>query len=509
MTLRQMLKRVHIVPRKLTAREIALSGVMAAVMAISAFIPVTVVAGVGKVISAAVMLEPLIGVLLGPVLGTYAAAGGAIVGQFIPPQSAIFGPFSFIPPTVGAATAGLLAHRRWKAASGVMVAVLLLWYSTSIGRQLYYYPYMPLIFLGFVLLFRSNLGEWIHVKYDEIVGFRGAGIKIMMIGLFFVGLAQAMFVIYERSVFTVGIVFSALEGVLFFGYVLTEDALLKRSSAAGFFVGAALLFCGVLVGDFPLILSVPVVLFCMTLSFLALILLGYESFNSVFLISFVVFGISAITYVLQGVTDVEGTQRVLQILSYILVITGIFLFLLVHLQDIQPLKKWSGILTCSAGFFGIMQQVLLLSSDSQIIKRELLQLGESIPFSTSVLGSELHITSVFDYYTKKVFPVYMEHTGLFLIFVALLIIGLSFFLNISLEKLTVAYFIIAGAAVLSDLMIGNFLAIQILELKAGMFKAFLFIYPVERMFMAFFATIFGVGVFIPLKKYGIINLIRR
>jgi hypothetical protein len=82
-------------------------------------------------------------------------------------------------------------------------------------------------------------------------------------------------------------------------------------------------------------------------------------------------------------------------------------------------------------------------------------------------------------------------------------------LNVSLEKLTVAYFIIAGAAVLSDLMIGNFLAIQILELKAGMFKAFLFIYPVERMFMAFFATIFGVGVFIPLKKYGIINLIRR
>ncbi len=499
------MSKVHVVPKKLTAKEIASCGVMAAVMAVAAFIPVTVVAGVGKVISAAVMLEPLIGVLLGPVLGTYAAAGGAVVGQFIAPQGAIFGPLTFIPPTVGTLTAGLLAHKHWKAASGVMITGLLLWYSTSIGRELYYYPYMPLLFLGLVLLFRSNLGEWIHVKYKEIVGFQGTGIKIMVTGLLLIVCAFTVFSVYGRDVLTLGVLSSAAAGALLLGYVLKADVLLKKLSVTAFLSGAILFGISIFTSEFHFIFSITVVFLCITFFLLGLLLLEYESVKNVFLLTFVLFGMSASIFVVQ-LTGSE-IQILLQKISYILVIAGIILFSFIHFQG-NPLKKWSGVTLFTGGLLGVIQQVLLFSLDSQVIKKELLQL-ESVPFSTFIFGREFSVTSVLDYYTKKVFPVYVYHIGVFLIFVALLIIGISFLLNVSLEKLSVAYFIIAGAAVLSDLMIGNFLAIQVLELNTGIFKAFLFIYPVERMFMAFFATIFGIGVFIPLKRYGINNLIRR
>lgn len=512
MTLRDRVKgTLHVfVPRKLTAKEIAFSGVMAAVMAVAAFIPVTVVAGVGKVISAAVMLEPLLGVLLGPVLGTYSAAAGAFAGQILAPQGAIFGLLTFIPPTVGAAAAGFLAHKHWKAACGIMAGVLLLWYSTSIGRELYYYPYMPLIFLGLALLFRGHLGEWIHVKYNEIVGFRGAGIRVMMAGLFLIVIAFFVITLIFRELYSLGVVSTALAVMGYLGFQLRENDLYEKCSALAFVAGGILLFVGIAMTYRSSLFTVTGGLLCITFVFLALHLSGHE-YNSAFLFSFALFGVAAGITLVRGMPEITAdafSQILLQRITYALVIVGIFLFLLVHLQNKIQLRKWSGLTLFLGGFIGLIQQFLLLSLNFQVIRRELLRLDELLPFTTSVLEKEVHVTSVLDYYTKKVFPVYVGHTGWFLIFLALIILGISFFLNISLEKLSVAYFIISGFAVLSDLMIGNFLAIQVLELKAGMFKAFLFIYPVERIFMALFATIFGVGVIIPLKKFGL-SLIRR
>ncbi|MBU7027456.1 MAG: hypothetical protein HXS48_11020 [Theionarchaea archaeon] len=512
MTLRErvMDKLRMLAPRKLSAKEIALSGVMAAVMAVAAFIPVTVVAGVGKVISAAVMLEPLVGVLLGPILGTYAAAAGAFVGQVLAPHGAIFGLLTFIPPTVGAATAGLLAHKHWKAASGVMVAVLLLWYSTSIGRELYYYPYMPLIFLGLALLFRGHLGEWIHVKYDEIIGFGRAGIRVMVVGIALVIAAEVVVFAGTADIVIGGVTISAAALVVLLCSLLKENDFLRKSSGVLFIAGGIVIVLGIAVQYGVYLTTVTAVLYCVAVFFLGLTFLGYR-YSRRFVESFVLFGVAALILMIRSakVQDDYLLQILFEKISYALLIVGCILFSAVHFQDRLSLKKWSGLTLFLAGFAGLIQRFLLLSLESQVIRKELLRLEELIPFSTSVLGKEIDITSVFDYYTKNVFPVYAGHIGWFLIFVAIIILGVSFFLNISLEKLSVAYFVISGFAVLSDLMIGNFLAVQVLELNVGIFKAFLFIYPVERMFMAFFATIFGVGVIIPLKRYGLTNLIRR
>ncbi len=509
MTLRERVihKLSFLIPRKLSSKEIAFTGVMAAVMAVAAFIPVTVVAGVGKVISAAVMLEPLIGVLLGPVLGTYSAAAGAFAGQILAPQGAIFGLLTFIPPTVGAAAAGLLAYKKWKAACGVMGLVLLLWYSTSIGRELYYYPYLPLIFLGLALVFRGHLGEWIHVKYSEIIGFRGAGITLMIGGLFLVSVAWVVIFGVLKEVYMLGITSCAMAVLFLLGFVVKENSIFKKFSALTFLVGGALLVWG-LAHSGQLVITA--ILLFVSLFFLVLVFFGYTICRKAFVLSLVVFGISAGILMVNGLpahTDDGFLPFLLQRISYALVIAGCVLFSTVYFGT-SSLKKWSGITLFLAGFTGLIQQFLLLSVDSQIIRRELLRLNE-LPFSTSILGRETDIATGFQYYTQKVFPVYVDHSGWFLIFIAVAILGTSFLLNISLEKLSIAYFIISGFAVLADLMIGNFLAIQVLELKAGIFKAFLFIYPVERIFMALFATIFGVGVFLPLKKYGLNQLIRR
>ncbi len=489
-------------PRKLTAREIALSGVMAALMAVAAFIPVTVVVGVGKVISAAVILEPLIGVILGPVLGTYAAATGAFVGQIVAPQGNIFHYLTFVPPTVGAATAGLLAHNRWKSASGIMVIVLLLWYFTSVGRELPSYPYMPAVFLLFVVVFRQHLGEWIHGECQEIVGFEKTGAMVMAAGLSAFAAAQAVLFFRFREVFIAGILTSVVAVIVLISFLSKGAIVLKKVSVLGFFVGGVLVLS--LVRDDNLIQSITAVLLCVTFFFFALTLLGC-AFSKIFLFSFALFGISAAIFMASGITD--NYQILLRKITFSLILSGMFLFSLLHFQK-KSLRRWSGLLFFLAGCTGLVQQLLLLSADSQLIKRELINLGE-IPFSTSVLGRELEITSVSSYYLEKAFPVYMGHLGFFLIFAALIILGVSFLLNVSVEKLAVAYFIISGCAVFSDLMVGNFLAIYILGLKTGMFKAYLFIYPVERILMAFFSTVFGIGVLVPLKKYGLNNVFRR
>ena len=383
-----------------------------------------------------------------------------------------------------------------------MGAVILLWYTTSIGRQLYYYPYMPLLFLGLVLLFRTNLSEWIHVKYNEVLGFKGKGIGILIAGLSVLVIAYIGVFIITQEVYRLGVISGAVALILLLLFITKDDIQVKKGSAVAFAAAGILLIMSA-VQPSHVIFTLTLFFMGSTLVLLALILLEYSSRYEPFLISLVISGILGVMSMLQA-----DEILILQISSYGLIIAGVVLFILVYAYHTKSLKKWSGMTLFAGGVTGVLQQILLLSSDSQLIKRELIQV-ETLPFLTTISGKEIEISSVLDFYTKKVVITYSEHVSLFLIFIALMAVGISLFMNVSVEKLAVAYFVISGFAVLSDLMIGNFLAIHVLDLSAGIFKAFLFIYPVERMFMAFFATIFGVGVIIPLKKYGIINLIRR
>lgn len=89
----------------------------AAVVALASYVPIFPVVGLGATITAGMMIVPLIGVLLGPLLGTLAVIIGALLGQLIAPYGAIFGPITFIVPSICALVSGLIAHGKWRKVS--------------------------------------------------------------------------------------------------------------------------------------------------------------------------------------------------------------------------------------------------------------------------------------------------------------------------------------------------------------------------------------------------------
>ena len=143
-----------------TQQKIAVSGVMAALIIMAGFFPAVPLFGMGKVITVGAVIIPIIGILLGPVIGGYAALVGALIGQTIAPYGAVFGFLTFIPPTLGAVIAGLLSHKKWKYAVLLMGSLVLLWYGTGVGVQLFYFPYLHLLAVLIILLWRERLSRF-------------------------------------------------------------------------------------------------------------------------------------------------------------------------------------------------------------------------------------------------------------------------------------------------------------------------------------------------------------
>ncbi|MEA1994435.1 MAG: ECF transporter S component [Euryarchaeota archaeon] len=142
-----------------TQHKIAYAGVMAALMAVAGFFPAIPLFGLGKAITLGAIVMPMIGVLLGPFIGGYAALVGALIGETIAPYGAVFGFLTFIPPTLGAISAGLLSHKKWKYAFLLLGSLVLLWYCTDVGRAIYYFPYLHLFALLLILLFGRKLSD--------------------------------------------------------------------------------------------------------------------------------------------------------------------------------------------------------------------------------------------------------------------------------------------------------------------------------------------------------------
>lgn len=72
-----------------------------------------IIGAVGKSISLAAIVAPLIGIILGPWLGTVAVTLGGVVGASVA-QIGPFGPLSFLPWTAAALGSGLLYNRKWR-----------------------------------------------------------------------------------------------------------------------------------------------------------------------------------------------------------------------------------------------------------------------------------------------------------------------------------------------------------------------------------------------------------
>jgi hypothetical protein len=130
---------------KLSAVDVALMSVFAALQASFAIIPFTITVGVSGQITLGVIGGSLIGILLGPVIGGLAVLIGSIVGVFLNPAGALFGILTVIPPFFGAFGAGCVKIKRGYIAGAVILASLLVFYAHPFGREAFIYPWLHIV----------------------------------------------------------------------------------------------------------------------------------------------------------------------------------------------------------------------------------------------------------------------------------------------------------------------------------------------------------------------------
>ena len=142
----------------------AVIAVWAALVASGYLLPSIPITGTGSFFSLSSALNPLSGILFGPLAGALCSAAGGFAGNLIAPHTAWMGPFTFIIGTVTAFTTGCIAWGDFPPVSinknggfifngGIIVYVIgtILWFTQEIGRSVFIFP---LVFygIGFVFL---------------------------------------------------------------------------------------------------------------------------------------------------------------------------------------------------------------------------------------------------------------------------------------------------------------------------------------------------------------------
>ena len=115
----------------LTARNVALVAIFAALYYVLSLIaPINIPTGVGNLqISFAALIASVIGLVLGPYLGTASAFLGAFVAWVLPPSGGnLFGLPFLLSPAFNALVTGLIFYKKWKfgfAVFGVLIVAFL------------------------------------------------------------------------------------------------------------------------------------------------------------------------------------------------------------------------------------------------------------------------------------------------------------------------------------------------------------------------------------------------
>ncbi|MGQ9513641.1 MAG: hypothetical protein ACUVTL_01080 [Thermoproteota archaeon] len=128
--------------------SLALMGTFAAMYAVLGFIPAFKILGGQGFISASAFISPVVGLILGPVMGATSMVIGGVISTMLNLGAAPLGFFSFIPGAVCAFCAGLIAKE--KALVGALIisalVVLFLVYPDNNVQPIYpYYVWLHLV----------------------------------------------------------------------------------------------------------------------------------------------------------------------------------------------------------------------------------------------------------------------------------------------------------------------------------------------------------------------------
>jgi len=136
------------------AVSLTLMAAFAAIYAVLSLIPAFKILGGSGFISVSRFVSPVVGLILGPIMGAASVAMGGVLGIMINPASATLGFFSFIPATVCAFSSGMIRMgKSWIAASilGALVVAFLAYPPNNIQPIFPYYVWIHLVAL-FILI---------------------------------------------------------------------------------------------------------------------------------------------------------------------------------------------------------------------------------------------------------------------------------------------------------------------------------------------------------------------
>ncbi len=168
--------------RRLTTKQVAMTALFAALIAIVTRlpgIPIALGLRLGS-IEFSVPLYAVAGIVLGPWIGALAALIGNFVAWIIP-KSSVMGLLLVPAGAFAALTTGFLARDtkwcNWKAAAIVLAVLIGLWYITPVGSEAPFYPmFLHLPALALILIFRKKIFEFINSQSKRLVTL-GVGIS--------------------------------------------------------------------------------------------------------------------------------------------------------------------------------------------------------------------------------------------------------------------------------------------------------------------------------------------
>jgi predicted membrane protein len=136
--------------RKLSANEVALTVCFTALYVVFGFLKISPIIGLpGQAITAAAIIAPIIGIILGPYIGTLSTFFGGIVGFFF----GSFSPLSFISGIFAALCAGMLFMGKQSLCALLYLSLLLIFgFYPFLGAVWLYPPLMWFEIAGFLIL---------------------------------------------------------------------------------------------------------------------------------------------------------------------------------------------------------------------------------------------------------------------------------------------------------------------------------------------------------------------
>ncbi len=115
-------------------------------------------------------LSSVCGLLLGPIYGFFAVILVTLIYFFLNPKAYYFGIYSLIPPTLAVISAGALSEGKWKYSVIILIIGLLLFYSTDVGRVVFYHPFLSILALLLIFIFREKISDLLFSKdYKKMV----------------------------------------------------------------------------------------------------------------------------------------------------------------------------------------------------------------------------------------------------------------------------------------------------------------------------------------------------